>query len=247
MHYYTPILRLADELPPQSKPQDKLGGLPWGIGPHLWPTCRECEKSQSLLAQFVHDSERLDLGRAGRVLSVFQCNHDPGSCSTWEGGSGANACFITEPEDLSNGLSQLPQDSPVIQLEARIDEWLTQDDGIAQTDAPLFFSDTGLTDLSVAEIDKVTTHTKLGSVPFWVQSADEAPKEGWRFVGQLDSLYSFLRPPSVSFAGLQEDRQRSEGRSHWCEGSNFGDAGIAYLFVRNTSTKPEAWFFWQCS
>jgi hypothetical protein len=243
MRYDVPYLRLAEELPPQSGPQDKLGGLPWGIRTSLWPTCRDCGKSQSLLAQFVHDPQRLDLGRAGRVLSVFQCNHDIGVCSTWEGGSGANACIITEPEDLMNELSQLPPDSPVIEREARIEEWLVQDDGVDQTRVPSFFSESEFMELSDEDTAGVTTSTRLGGVPFWMQSPDDAPKGDWRFVGQLDSAYSFLRAPSGSPAGVVEDPDHLEGRSHFCEGPNFGDCGIAYLFVRTGGTSPEGWFF----
>ena len=228
MPYFVPVLRLSSELPRQSAPQDKLGGLPWGLRPSLWPTCKECGKSQSLLAQFVHDSPRLDLGRAGRVLSVFQCNHDPGMCSTWEGGSGANACVVTQPEEMEPGLSSLPADSPQVEREARVVEWRERDDEFPETG-------TG----------GITTSTRLGGVPFWIQNPDEAP-DGWRFIGQLDSTYSFLSAPTVGAAGVTLDSEHWEGRSHYCEGPNFGDGGIAYLFLRNTPTAPEGWLFWQC-
>ena len=247
MRYFVPILRLSEELPAQSSPQDKLGGLPWGLPPCLWPICQDCGKSQSLLAQFVHDPVHLDLGRSGRVLSVFQCNHDPGMCSTWEGGSGANACFVTEPEDLIAGLTPLPFDSPLVEREARIVEWLDRDDGITDARAVHFFSETEFSPLPESEIVKVTTSTKLGGVPFWIQSPDEAPQGGWRFIGQLDSTYSFLHAPAISVSGVVQDPEQWEGRSHYCQGPNFGDGGIAYLFLRNTPTGPEGWFFWQCS
>lgn len=229
MPYFVPVLRLSAELPPQSAPHDKLGGLPWGLPASLWPTCTDCGKSQSLLAQFVHDAARLDLGRAGRVLSVFQCNHDPGMCSTWEGGSGANACFVTEPEDMVHGLSPLPPDSPPIEREARIVEWRERDDVPAADGEP-----------------DVTTSTRLGGEPFWIQGPDEAPEGGWRFVGQLDSTYSFLVAPAAGAEGISADPEQWEGRSHYCEGPNFGDGGIAYLFLRDGSTTPRGWFFWQC-
>jgi hypothetical protein len=246
MRYYVPILRLSEELPAQSSPQDKLGGLPWGLRLSQWPTCRECGKSQSLLAQFVHDPKRLDLGRPGRVMSVFQCNHDPGMCSTWEGGSGANACFVTEPEDMIAGLAPLPSDSPIVEREARISGWLERDDGISKAEAAHFFSEAHFLQLPESEIAKATMSTKLGGVPHWIQSPDEAPKDGWQFIGQLDSTYSFLDAPTVRAPGVIEDMERWEGRSHYSQGPNFGDGGIAYLFLRNTSTAPDGWIFWQC-
>ncbi len=246
MRYFVPFLRLRDELPPQSLPEDKLGGLPWGLAPALWPKCRECGKSQSLLAQLLHDPERLDLGARGRMLSVFQCNHDPGMCAAWEGGSGANACFVTEPEDLIPGLTPLPTDSPPLEREAVIVEWIPRDDGIAQDQVASFFSEAAFFGLPDSEIGKCTWSTKLGSVPRWIQSPEEAPKGDWRFVGQLDSTYSLLRAPTIEDPGVVEDREKWEGRSHLCEGPNFGDGGIAYLFVRSTASTPEGWFFWQC-
>src|SRR5450830_1027219 len=100
MRYFVPVPRISTELAQQTRPEDKFGGLPWGLPPQSWPTCVECGASQSLLAQFVHHPVRLDLGREGRLLSVFQCNADPGMCASWERNSGANACLITEPEDL---------------------------------------------------------------------------------------------------------------------------------------------------
>ena len=246
MRYFVPDLRLPAELPPQSGPHDKLGGLPWGLPTSLWPTCRDCGKSQSLLAQFVHHPSRLDLGRPGRLLSVFQCNRDPGMCSTWEGGSGANACLITEPEDLIPDTSTLPQDSPPVEREARIAAWLERDDGVPEERVPLFFSSAEFFDLPDDEAAKPTWSTKLAGVPRWIQSPDEAPGDAWTFVGQLDSTYSFLQAPAVGDPDVVEDRERWEGRSHYCEGPNLGDGGIAYLFVRKRAETPEGWFFWQC-
>ena len=92
MRCFVPDIRLAAELPEQTKLEEKFGGVPWGLDEELWPTCADCGKHQSLLAQLVHDDTRLNLGREGRVLLVFQCNHSPGMCETETGGSGANAC-----------------------------------------------------------------------------------------------------------------------------------------------------------
>ncbi|MEP6668051.1 MAG: hypothetical protein ABJF10_02800 [Chthoniobacter sp.] len=246
MQYYLPVLWLAEELPPQAGPEDKLGGRPWGLSAETWPKCRECGRSQSLLAQFVHHAARLNLGRDGRILSVFQCNHDPGMCSTWEGGSGANACFVTEPEDLLNALSHLPADAPPLDREVRISEWLEREDQISEADAAHFFSESAYFTLPSAVKEMAADLTKLGSVPQWVQSPDETPRDGWKFVGQLDDRYSFFREPGDQVAGAIEDPHRHHGRSHCCEGPNFGSRGIAYLFLRKGAGVPEGWFFWQC-
>lgn len=179
------------------------------------------------------------------MLSVFQCNHDPGMCSTWEHGSGANACLITEPEDMVNGLSGLPSDNPPVELEVRIGDWLERDDGISTEDVKRYFDAEEFWQLPEADAAKPTWSTRLGGVPRWMQSPEEAPSGNWTFVGQLDGTYSFFqRPVSGSDVSVVEDIHQFEGRTHYCEGPNFG-GGIAYIFLRNISSKPEGAFFWQ--
>lgn len=104
----------------------------------------------------------------------------------------------------------------------------------------------GLVWYAESEITKPTMSTKLGGVPHFIQSPDEAPKDGWCFVGQSDSTYSFLLAPTISVPGVVDDPAHWEGRSHYGRGPNFGDGGIAYLFLRDASPIPEGWFFWQC-
>ena len=246
MKYFVPDIRLPSELPPQNSVQERLGGVPWGLRSADWPRCSDCGRSQSLLAQLLHDPARLDLGRAGRVLFVFQCNHDPGMCSTWEGGSGANACFVLEPESLSGGPSMQPDDSPAIENEVRIVRWLERDDGLPSSLSASFFDEQKHFALPEETIACIPSSTRLGGVPCWIQSPTEAPSDGWRFVGQLDSTYSFLRPPATTESWVKADAQQWEGRSHYAIGPNFGDGGIAYLFLRDASPVPEGWFFWQC-
>jgi hypothetical protein len=247
MQNFIPVLQLPEESAPQAAPRDKLGGLPWGLRPEMWPICKECGKSQSLLAQFVHDSARLDLGRPGRMLNVFQCNHDPGMCATWEGGSGANACFVVEPEDLAPSLTAQPMDNPSIELEAYVIDWESRDDGISSEEAAAFFPPEELPDAPpIRPTHQPTTSTRLGGVPFWIQHPDEAPKGGWRFFGQLDSTYSFLQAPAKAHPEVRPDSENWEGRSHYAQGPNFGDGGIAYLFLRHEDPVPQGWFFWQC-
>lgn len=242
MKYFVPRLKLSADLPPQETLADKLGGLPWGLKPEQYPICRHCGGSQSLLAQFVHNPERLNLGRSDRTLLVFQCNHNPGECPTWEGGSGANACFVLDPDELSDRLTPLPADAPALEPEARIVDWLVQDDGISLDLAGEFYTDEQLWDLPDETRARVYGETKLGSVPEWIQSASEAPGEGWLFIGQLSDSYKFHEKPST-----QKGSQIYPLSDYWaCEGPNFGDGGMGYLFLRYLSEKPDGWFFWQC-
>jgi len=246
LKYYIPDIRISEDLEKQCSIEDKYGGLPWGLDSSRWPTCNECQKSQSFLAQLMHNPERVDLGKEGRVLFVFQCNHDPGMCSTWEGGSGANACFIVEPEEIIKGFSQLPEDSPIIENEVRVAAWLEREDGIPDSSASSFFEEDLFYSLPENLIGKVTTGTKIGSVPEWIQSPSEAPGDGWQFLGQLDSTHSFVSPPKKSASWVQGDGELWEGRTHYGEGPNYGGGGIAYLFLNKNNPLPECWFFWQC-
>jgi len=243
MKYFVPHLELSSDLPPQTQLEDKLGGLPWGLTPEQYPICEYCGKSQSLLAQFVHHPERLDLGKAGRTLLVFQCNHNPGQCPTWEGGAGANACLIFEGDELSDRLAEMPEDQPSLQPEARIMEWLVKEDGIAPENSAAFYADETLWDLPEKMQETVYPDTKLGSVPQWIQSASEAPADGWKFMGQLSYAYTFLEEPTAQ-SGVYI---YPLGQEWGCDGPNFGDGGIGYIFVRQGAGKPEGWFFWQCS
>lgn len=247
MQFFVPDIRLASELGAQTSQQDKFGGLPWGLESRLWPKCSECGKSQSFLAQLLHDPVRFNLGRQGRMLYVFQCNHDPGMCATWEGGSGANACFIVEPEDVTERLSECPSDGPLVENEVRVVRWVEREDGIPASLVPSFYDNDKLNALVAEGVHKVPSSTKLASVPHWIQSPTEAPQEpGWKFVGQIDSVHSFLQAPTQSASWVYPDKEQWEGRTHCGQSFNFGDGGIAYLFVRDTDSRPKGWFFWQC-
>jgi hypothetical protein len=140
----------------------------------------------------------------------------------------------------------LPTDSPSTEREARVLRWLEKDDGITLSQARTFFTDTDFLKLSEEVILHAAQVTRLGSVPSWIQSADEGPKVGWLFVGQLDSFYSFYTPPTSGGEGINPDAQRQAGRTHFCQGPNFGDWGIGYFFLRSGNPVPEGWFFWQC-
>lgn len=246
MRYFVPDIFLSEELPPQSAPQDKLGGQPWGLKPDHWPTCRGCGKSQTLLAQFVHDSVRLDLGKIGRVLNVFQCAHAPGMCDSWRGGSGANACFVAEPDELTTQTTPLPSDSPPVEREVRIVKWQQRDDGISEDELQKFFISDDCETPPESLTEAIYAGTKLGGVPSFVQSPNQAPTGSWRFVGQLEYAYSFLTAPLGKHRKIWPDPKHRQGRSQYCDGPNFGDGGTAYIFVRDASPSPVGWFFWQC-
>lgn len=229
---------------PDQAARERLGGVPWGLPIHQWPKCRDCGKSQSLLAQLEHHPDRLDLGREGRVLFAFQCAHDPGMCATWEAFSGANACLIVEPEALGATPTRVPDDAPPIDPEVHIIDWIENDDRVVANVANAFFSEDTFIELTMEQLAGVTWSTRLGGLPRWMQSPDEAPKPGWRFAGQLDGTYSFLSPPIPCPSWVSVDQENFEGRTHLANGPNFG-GGLAYVFLRHAGGLPEGCIFWQ--
>lgn len=226
MLYFIPDFQVMSDLSKQNKCQNKLGGTPWGVPTSKWPKCEQCQRSQALIAQFLHHPQVLDLGKEGRVLNVFMCEHDPESydedpCETYDPAFGGSACFILEPEELEDHLSNIPKDTPYSLEELPIIGWFAGEDGISAAEANAFYTDQYF-DLDQEKLSEVTPNTRLGGVPFWLQSPLEAPKN-YRFVGQLDS---------------------------YC-GANFGDTGIGYIFLEELSkgneAVPKGHFFWQCS
>lgn len=268
MEYYIPDIILEQDYDVQTDTlPEKFGGLPIGLKLEHWPKCQDCGKPQTFVAQFSYSSKRLDLGRDGRFLFIFQCSHNPGMCETWSHSSGANACLIVEPEELvsaatssakptsTSWLSKLknnnaqavnaPQEQPPTEKEVYISSWLAKDDILDVEVINSFYDDSKYLNISDEIIEKVTWSTRLGGVPRWIQSADEYPKPNWVFIGQLDCAYSFLKPPSVSKKWIQTDLENFEGRTHYTNGPNFG-MGLAYLFIKNTEDIPQAKMFWQC-
>jgi hypothetical protein len=205
MPFFTPILRRGDQLPPQLQLEDKFGGLPWGLPADRWPMCRACGKPQSMICQLQHDAQRLDLGQRGRVLLVFQCNHDPGACETWAAASGANACLVLDASELGTGPSPLPTADTTVETEARVVGWTEGED----------------------DANEPEMVTKLGGAPSWIQGDDEGPTEPWRWIAQLDSTHRF-----------------EDGSA--CDAANYGDLGMAYLYVNTAGDKPAGIMFWQC-
>jgi len=252
VQYFVPDIRLTAELPPQFNLEEKLGGIPWGLPPDRWPACADCGKPQTLLAQFVHHPMRLDLNREGRCLFVFHCTQNPGMCDSWRGGGGANACFVIEPEDLLSALTPPPAKAATPEREARIVQWQEREDGVTAEQGAFFFDDERWLDLDEAAREelfpKAELSTRLGGVPHWIQSSSEAPGEGWRFVGQLDSIYHFLVAPAPGAEGVHVSgvHKNHPMPNYSCEGPKFGDAGIGYIFVKTDANPPQGWFFWQC-
>lgn len=219
MLYWKPELALGVLLPEQTETVDKWGGLPWGLPVERWPRCASCGKPLSHLATLTHDSERLDLKGGGRILMVFQCNHDPGGCDTWAAGSGANAVLILEPGDIGSGLTH-PPDAPNIgeatkvEPEARVLHWIVSDDGLTPEQAEACYNEDTFNALPGNVLEGLGTDyaaTKLGGPPFWVQFP-EIPGPNVRFVGQFGMYHTFSGPaPRPEQIGCRVQRETTPG------------------------------------
>jgi hypothetical protein len=201
----------------------------------------------ALLAQLAHHPERLDLGRTGRVLYVFQCDDSGGECPTWERERGANAALVLEGAELVQGPTPPPEGAPRL-AEARVLGWRALPPGAQGVEA----------------------ETRAGGAPHFLQGPEEAPPAPWRFVAQLGSLHRFEGPvPRADAVGCTVTRRVGgeyvqeqpaspkpgapagglsvDGEGRWsCQAANFGDAGVGYVYVRTDGPRPEACFFWQC-
>ena len=225
----------------------------------------------TLVLQWFHDHRRLDLGKRGRSVLVFQC--PGGSCPTWDAESGANRAFVLEPSVGPDGLSG-PEECGA-DPEFRILRWTEHEDGIPEEMEPAFFDDTSELPESLSE--RAAPGTRVGSVPRWHGGAEDGPGAGWRFLGQVDATMRFQGPiPSAEAAGCPVGRPGPEGyefrsprttrpgapaaifvekedgaASLWtAEGPAFGDGGTGYLFASvpdrpDAPAAPRVRFLWQ--
>lgn len=234
MRYFTPLLSLVEPTSTQSQFQEKLGGLPWGLPTDKWPHCAECGAPLTHLFSLEHHPERLNLGREGRVVLVFQCNDDPGMCETWSASSGANAVLFLDRDEQVTSLTICPKVDVEVENEVRIDAWQEAEDEVDPLNFAAYFDDSQQWALhrEVWETEEgeywqpMFEGTKLGSVPHWIQSASEGPKAPFQFVGQFQSWHQ-VAEESVTTA-------------------NYGDMGTAYLFIHADPEAPHGEFFWQC-
>lgn len=247
---------------------DKLGGLACGVALAEWPSCSDCGKPMSFIAQFHHDDDRLDLGGPERVLTLWQCEHAPGMCDTWEQQSGANAALVVPVADGQRTIPA-PDSSVVVYHELVTTGWSDEDDGVPLDRCPAYFDDAQHSELGDEWWGRGGYGTRLGGVPAWIQSPDEAPGPPWQFIGQVAEGHRVddePRPGQLPGIGIQRyvdgeyrleppPRTEGEGLKGWvivdetgCHvpGTNFGGGGIAYVFLDRSVDPPAGLLFWQC-
>lgn len=228
MKYFVPNLEPTEELNSQITFQEKLGGLPFGLPAEMYPICKGCGNPMIFLAQFVHDKNRLDLGKDRRILYIFVCDEGidyDSPCESWDANSGANACFVLESENLADGETKSPESKTPVLRKTLITRWTEFDDEITEEESRYFLESQKYDEIVFTEfgklLNKTKDYTKLGGLPYWIQYP-EIPDRNYKFVGQLDSDNGF----------------------------EFGDIGIGYIFiekVENSEQLPKGKLLWQCS
>ena len=201
-----PQLQIAALRPKQDRLRSKIGGVPWGLPPHWWPTC--CGHPQKLLGQFCHEPPMIDLGEEGAVLHLFQCLECLGLVD-----DSSRAAFIVDDSELSQGLVTIPgyDDKPDLGErligEVWIDGWEANDDGIPterlnefltwETWSPL------LKEFPDVRWFEGREATRFGGSPRWTGNGPgNFPPPPFEFLLQLDSgLYFKGDPPTPDEAG----------------------------------------------
>ena len=199
MKYFVPELALGALLPPQSQFVEKFGGLPWGLPLDRWPLCAECGNPQTHLATLVHHAERLDLGKEGRAVLIFQCGRSPNEtdCEAMQSDSGANAVIFLDADEISTGLTEPPAPGASREFEIRIVKWVERHDLVTPELEASFYSADGFWDqpdeVRQTVEDSIEGGARLGSVPCWVQEPEDV-ESSFHFAAQLAMYYHFPDP-----------------------------------------------------
>ena len=205
----------------------KFGGLPWGLPARLWPTCRECGRPMSHLAQLPHAPPSLPIG-SELVLFLFKCEYDS-VCSFWEHGGGANAAFAVPAVDLGDRPAQSPvqaDEGPRVLREIGVVDWVETDDEVPAESEDAYYDFDAFEALPARlrfpHDGASDWQTKSGGTPSW------AMRSGAQCIGGF--------PPGRLL--LQIDTWlRLEGGED-AEIANFCCDGTAYVFVDRAPANP---------
>lgn len=206
----------------------KIGGTPVFTHDQPWPVCKHCGVPMDFLAQIPLDSPLVFSSRY-RMAYLFMC---PGKfdsrgwleCMTWDPKSGANQVLLQG----DTGSLVIPVRPPRYPDYAIIFHHALE----PLIDVSDFDNDDALQ-------ERVSMCTKLGGVPFWLQTSETpaCPICGGetKFVAQFDAT---LGGPLPAYTELWRD--------DLYQFFDFGDVGLGYLFLCSAECCPQgAAFLWQ--
>lgn len=178
----------------------RIGGYPAVAVDFEWPECDHHVEPMQFMAQIEHDE---------RLLSVFICQFEPGTCESWDPDAGSNAALVFGGRDLvPAAYPSSPHGDPGDPIAASppiIDRSYLLGLHSVETSAA---EDASAVAAAQAEAAGYVVAGQYGGEPDWIQD-DETP-EGMTFVASID-----------------------EGPLRF----NFGDAGRAYVFTDGTAAK----------
>lgn len=270
--YWEPEFVLGAMQPAQDGVVAKIGGLPWGFPQSRWPSCRECGRGLSHLAQLPHHDRIFDLGKAGSVLHLFHCEWD-GICSTWDDSTGASHWEIIDKTDLSAGLTSPPVEARLLgeyritgwqegktpaQFLANLDSWYDQD--------RFFKLEDGIFE-GMIKID-----TKAGGIPYWTGNGPNSfPDPPYEYLAQFDTFMHCSGPiptpdqadTTVRYNGAGEggddvyvDPEKKRGTANhliqverdpdrfYGDWANLGSDGTGFLFINREIDPVDIVWFW---
>jgi hypothetical protein len=199
---------------PLAFPVSKLGGQPCWLGRPMWPLSRSSGKPMRFIAQIALPESLRPGGQ--RMAYVFMTDLDEFEYidGTWEPEGGENAVILQPSPFQSIVDTAALTEGPTLQR--GVDD--RTPGGRRRFEPVELRADLIATDASGGGEDEDMFH--IGGAPNWLQGEEwPAPPEAWRFLMQIDSNTS------------QFD-------------VNFGDAGVAYVFV--AADGRAARFLWQC-
>lgn len=213
---------------PISDAVTKFGGQPVWLDAPQWPLSRETGNPMRFLCQIALDG-RLFAEGAGKMAYIFMTDEEDFVDGTYEADGGENAVIIqpggVAPACELRGDATGPTLSEVVDvpgsrgLNTEDREYAVQ---LTRASEPDFVSEEVRADWSEEQFGayaEALDGNKIGGSPLFLQ-ADEFPQGGpWKLLLQLDST-------QVPFP------------------VNFGDAGIAYIFINDSLTTGK--MLWQC-
>lgn len=217
-------LRSVIEFIPSAAPipgfTTKFGGQPAWLEAPQWPLSRQTGQPMQFIGQIALDP-RLFPGSEGEIAYVFMtCAEVDG---TWEPDGGENAVIIqpgplpppVEVSAQATGPVLFEEGDDFVHVEREYHVKLATGEDPAGQDRAPNVDGHGGDDP-----DDITVENKIGGHACFIQNYEYPAGDGWRLLLQLDST-------SVPF---------------WV---NFGDAGVAYLFLNADGTAGK--MLWQCA
>jgi hypothetical protein len=212
---------------PIREPVTKFGGQPVWLSEPAWPLSRTTRRPMRFICQI----KLPESVRAGgqEMAYIFMTEEDEYIDGTWEPDGGENAVILqpgsftpvvtTEPRAAGDSLTSRREIPPTLwqKMQGKLGGVGHEPVELAVREAPAGSSASG----AVADADRFGS--RIGGEPDWLQN-EEWPEVGadgkkWLFLAQIDSAGDAFEV-------------------------NFGDAGVAYIFVREDGRAAR--MLWQC-